>query len=169
MTSEPISEQQRKLKEQYRADPSSALHTMTVSGSVSQSNYTISLPTHGGDIEAGLHTAAGGPGTHACSGDMLLEALVGCAGVTLAAVATAMRISISHAEITATGDLDFRGTMGVDPDTNVAFANLRLHFNLNTDASFESEAKLISLTEKYCVIFQTLSKQNTIATSTGSQ
>jgi uncharacterized OsmC-like protein len=169
MAPESIREQQSKLKEQYRAQPGSALHTMTVTGDVSQSTYTISLPTHTGNVEAGLHAAAGGPGTHACSGDMLLEALVGCAGVTLAAVATAMRISINKAAITATGDLDFRGTMGVEPKAAVGFENLRLHFDLNTDASQESEDKLISLTEKYCVIFQTLSTQNTITTSCGSK
>jgi uncharacterized OsmC-like protein len=169
MTPESISEKQSQLKEQYRAKPDSALHTMTVTGAVSQSTYTISLPTHAGDVDAGLHAAAGGPGTQACSGDMLLEALVGCAGVTLAAVATAMRISINKAEVTASGDLDFRGTMGVDPAAAVGFENLRLHFDLDTDASHESETKLISLTEKYCVIFQTLSTQNTITTSAGSQ
>ena len=169
MAPESIRDQQSKLREQYRAQPDSALHTMTVTGNVSQSTYTISLPTHAGDIEAGLHTAAGGPGNHACSGDMLLEALVGCAGVTLAAVATAMRISINKASITATGDLDFRGTMGVEPNASVGFENLRLYFDLDTDASQESEDKLISLTENYCVIFQTLSTQNTITTSTGSQ
>ena len=166
MTSESIRKQQSKLKDQYLAHPSSAFHTLTVTGEVSQSSYTISLPTHAGEVEAGLHAAAGGPGTQACSGDMLLEALVGCAGVTLAAVATAMRISVKHAEITATGDLDFRGTMGVDPSASVGFSNLRLHFDLKTDASLESSAKLISLTEKYCVIYQTLSTQNTITTST---
>jgi len=169
MTSESISERQSNLKEQYRAKPDSAIYTMTATGTVSQSKYTISLPTHAGDIEAGLHTAAGGLGTHACSGDMLLEALVGCAGVTLGAVATSMRISITKAQITATGDLDFRGTLGVDPNASVGFENLRLNFDLNTDASLESEDKLISLTEKYCVIYQTLATQNAIATSTGTE
>ncbi len=94
--------------------------------------------------------------------------MVGCAGVTLAAVATAMRITINKADITATGELDFRGTLGVDPNASVGFNNLQLHFNLSTDASLESEAKLISLTEKYCVIYQTLSTRNTVATSTGT-
>ena len=168
MTSESIREQQGILKEQYRTQPSSAIQTMTVTGNVSQSTYTIKLPTHAGEVEAGLHTAAGGSGTHACSGDMLLEALVGCAGVTLAAVATAMRITINKADITATGELDFRGTLGVDPNASVGFNNLQLHFNLSTDATLESEAKLISLTEKYCVIYQTLSTRNTVATSTGT-
>jgi uncharacterized OsmC-like protein len=169
MATESVREQQSKLKEQYRSQPGSALHAMTVTGNVSQSTYTISLPTHAGDVEAGLHTAAGGSGRHACSGDMLLEALVGCAGVTLAAVATAMRITIDKAEVTATGDLDFRGTMGVDPNASVGFENLKLNFDLETSASQDSQAKLISLTEKYCVIYQTLSTQNTITTSTGAQ
>ena len=121
MTSESIREQQSKLKAQYQDDPGSALHTMAVTGEVSQPSYTIKLPTHIGDVVAGLHTAAGGDGSHACSGDMLLEALIGCAGVTLAAVATAMRITLNKADISATGDLDFRGTMGVDPEAAVVF------------------------------------------------
>ena len=165
MASESIREKQSELKEQYRVQPSSALHTMAVTGLVSQPDYTITLPTHTGDVVAGLHTAAGGPGTQSCSGDMLLEALVGCAGVTLAAVATAMRITLDKVEITATGDLDFRGTLGVAPDASIGFENLRLHFDLDTDASQDSQDKLISLTEKYCVIYQTLSTQNTITTS----
>ena len=169
MTSESIRDQQSKLKDQYRDHPESALHTMAVTGEVKQPSYTIRLPTHIGDVVAGLHTAAGGDGSQACSGDMLLEALIGCAGVTLAAVATAMRITLNKAEISASGDLDFRGTMGVDPVASVGFENLRLHFNLVTDAPQESVEKLISLTEKYCVIYQTLSKQNTITTSTGPQ
>ena len=169
MTSESIREQQSKLKDQYRDHPESALQTMAVTGEVTQPSYTIKLPTHIGDVVAGLHTAAGGDGSHACSGDMLLEALIGCAGVTLAAVATAMRITLSKAEISASGDLDFRGTMGVDPVASVGFENLRLHFDLDTDAPQESVEKLISLTEKYCVIYQTLSKQNPITTSTGRQ
>ena len=169
MTTESIREKQNRLKDQYRDQPESALHTMTVTGAVTQPNYTTKLPTHVGDVVAGLHTAAGGDGSHACSGDMLLEALIGCAGVTLAAVATAMRITVNKADITASGDLDFRGTMGVDPVASIGFENLRLHFALDTDALQESEEKLISLTEKYCVIYQTLSKQNTITTSTRPQ
>ena len=169
MASESIREKQSKLKEQYRVQPAAALHTMAVTGLVSQPTYTIKLPTHAGDVVAGLHTAAGGPGSHACSGDMLLEALVGCAGVTLAAVATAMRITLDKVEITATGDLDFRGTLGVDPDASIGFENLRLHFDLNTDASQDSQDKLISLTEKYCVIYQTLSTENAITPSAGVQ
>ncbi len=169
MTTESIREKQNRLKDQYRDQPESALHTMTVTGAVTQPTYTTKLPTHIGDVVAGLHTAAGGDGSHACSGDMLLEALIGCAGVTLAAVATAMRITLDKAEITASGDLDFRGTMGVDAGASVGFENLRLHFDLDTDAPPESEEKLISLTEKYCVIYQTLSKQNSITTSTGPQ
>jgi len=165
MAAESIREKQSKLKDQYRVQPDSAIHTMAVTGSVSQPTYTITLPTHAGDVVAGLHTAAGGPGTHACSGDMLLEALVGCAGVTLAAVATAMRITLNKVLITATGDLDFRGTLGVDAHASIGFENLRLQFDLDTDASQESQDKMISLTEKYCVIYQTLSTQNTITTS----
>ena len=168
MTSKSIREQQTKLKEQYRSQPESALQTMSATGNVSQATYSITLPTHAGTVEAGLHAAAGGSGTDACSGDMLLEALVGCAGVTLGAVATAMRITIDHATITASGDIDFRGTLGVDPAATVGFSNLRLHFNLNTDATVESEEKLISLTEKYCVIYQTLTTQNTITSTSGA-
>ena len=169
MNSKSIREQQSELKDQYRDKPESAIHSMTVTGEVTQPDYTIRIPTHIGDVVAGLHPAAGGNGSHACSGDMLLEALIGCAGVTLAAVATAMRITLNKAEITAAGDLDFRGTMGVDAGASVGFENLRLHFDLDTDALPESEEKLISLTEKYCVIYQTLSKQNSITTLTGSQ
>ena len=109
-------------------------------------------------VEAGLHPATGGSGTQACSGDMLLEALVACAGVTLKAVATAIGIELRDATITAEGDLDFRGTLGVSKDAPVGFREIRLKFDLDTDASAEQKKKLVELTERYCVVLQTIRK-----------
>lgn len=117
-------------------------------------------------VEAGLHPATGGDGLAACSGDMLLEALVACAGVTLSAVATALEIELADAWVHAEGDLDFRGTLGVDKSAPVGFRTIRLRFELETDASAEQLATLIKLTERYCVIFQTLSAPPSLEVST---
>ena len=117
-------------------------------------------------VEAGLHPATGGSGLQACSGDMLLEALVACAGVTLRAVATALQINLNDAKLTAEGDLDFRGTLGVAKDAPVGFRDIRLRFALDTDAPAESRAKLIELTERYCVVLQTLRRAPPVAVDT---
>ena len=119
---------------------------------------TCNVETGKGLLEAGLHPATGGSGLSACSGDMLLEALVACAGVTLAAVATAIGVDLRDATISAEGDLDFRGTLGVERDTPVGFAALRLKFDLDTDADEEQLSSLIKLTERYCVVYQTLAR-----------
>ena len=158
---------QAPLKSQYRTDPSSALLTLKSSGTLSSTSIACSLSS-GPAVSAakqkiaGLHPAAGGPDVEIsgelCSGDMLLEALVACAGVTLKAVATAMEIEIRHGEVKAEGDLDFRGTMGVDKTAPVGFVEIRLDFALDTDAEQAKVDKLVQLTERYCVVLQTISK-----------
>jgi uncharacterized OsmC-like protein len=142
------------LKEKYRNDPRSALVTLRAEGRAT--GLSCKVETGKALVEAGLHPATGGDGTAACSGDMLLEALVACAGVTLRAVATSIGIDLRDAKITAEGDLDFRGTLGVSKEAPVGFANLRLQFEVDTDASEEQTATLLRLTERYCVVLQTL-------------
>ena len=148
---------QAPLKAQYRERPETASVTLTAEGRVAE-NMTCKIETGKARVEAGLHPATGGDGQSACSADMLLEALVGCAGVTLNAVATALGIPLRDAKIRAEGDLDFRGALGVSKDVPVGFKEIRLHFDLDTDASEEQRANLIRLTERYCVVYQTLSK-----------
>jgi uncharacterized OsmC-like protein len=143
------------LKEQYRASPESALITLRASGRA-EAGLSCKVETGRAIVEAGLHPATGGDGSLACSGDMLLEALVACAGVTLRAVATAIGVELRDAVITAEGDLDFRGTLGVAKETPVGFQRIRIHFELTTDAPEEQVATLIRLTERYCVVYQTL-------------
>jgi len=147
---------QAPLKARYREDPTSAVVTLTASGEVGQENVACSVQTGRALVEAGLHAATGGDGLQACSGDMLLEALVACAGVTLKAVATSLGIQIRTGTIRAEGDLDFRGTLGVAKDAPVGFKAIRLTFELDTDASKDQLEKLLSLTERYCVVYQTL-------------
>ena len=147
---------QAPLKAQYRKRPETALITLRAEGRVGE-NVTCKIETGKARVAAGLHPATGGDGQSACSADMLLEALVGCAGVTLSAVATALGISLRDATIRAEGDLDFRGTLGVNKDVPVGFKQIRLNFDLDTDASEEQLATLIRLTERYCVVYQTLS------------
>jgi len=142
------------LKDQYRSDPASAMITLRAQGQASGLSCKVS--TGKALVEAGLHPATGGDGSSVCSGDMLLEALVACAGVTLRAVATSLGIDVREANITAEGDLDFRGTLGVSKEVPVGFANIRLRFALDTDASEEQQATLLKLTERYCVVLQTL-------------
>ena len=146
---------QAPLKVQYRDRPESALITLHAEGRVGE-NITCKIESGKARVEAGLHPATGGDGLSACSADMLLEALVGCAGVTLGAVATALDISLRNATIRAEGDLDFRGTLGVSKDVPVGFKQIRLNFDLDTDASEEQIATLLRLTERYCVVYQTL-------------
>src|ERR1700687_3057133 len=144
------------IKAQYRERPETALVTLSAEGRVGE-NITCKIETGKARVEAGLHPATGGDGQTACSADMLLEALVGCAGVTLRAVATALNIPLRGAIVRAEGDLDFRGTLGVSKDAPVGFKQIRLHFDVDTDATEEQLATLLRLTERYCVVYQTLS------------
>jgi uncharacterized OsmC-like protein len=146
---------QTPLKEQYRQTPSSALVTLRAHGRLGE-GVSCKIETGKALVDAGLHPATGGSGLAACSGDMLLEALVACAGVTLGAVATALGIDLREASLQAEGDLDFRGTLGVAKEVAVGFQNIRLQFTLDTDASQEQLDTLLRLTERYCVVYQTL-------------
>src|SRR5213075_1363979 len=157
MNADELRSLQAPLKAQYRERPETALVTLRAEGRVGE-NMTFKIETGKARVEAGLHPATGGDGQSACSADMLLEALVGCAGVTLRAVATALGISLRNGTITADGDLDFRGTLGASKDVPVGFKEIRLHFDLDTDASEEQLATLLRLTERYCVVYQTLSQ-----------
>jgi uncharacterized OsmC-like protein len=155
VTADELRSLQAPLKAQYRERPETALVTLRAKGRIG-GNITCKIETGKARVEAGLHPATGGDGLSACSADMLLEALVGCAGVTLRAVATALGIPLRDATIRAEGDLDFRGTLGVSKDVPVGFRQIRLHFDLETDASEEQLATLLRLTERYCVVYQTL-------------
>ena len=146
---------QAPLKERYRETPAAALVTLRARGRLGE-GVTCSIETGKALVAAGLHPATGGTGLAACSGDMLLEALVACAGVTLNAVATALGIELRDASLEAEGDLDFRGTLGVAKDAAVGFQAIRLAIRLDTDASEEQLATLLKLTERYCVVYQTL-------------
>lgn len=162
MNAEELKALQAPIKERYRKSPETALITLRAEGRTGD-NITCKIETGKGRGEAGLHPATGGDGSSACSADMLLEALVGCAGVTLGAVATALGIQLRDAIIRAEGDLDFRGTLGVSKEVPVGFRQIRLEFDLDTDASEEQIATLIRLTERYCVVYQTLSQPPKIA------
>jgi uncharacterized OsmC-like protein len=146
---------QKPLKDRYREEPESALLTLRAQGELDEQHIACSVATGRAIVEAGLHPATGGTGTLACSGDMLLEALVACAGVTLRSVATSMELDVSGS-VQAEGDLDFRGTLGVDREAPVGFTAIRLHFELSSDESEEALEKLLELTERYCVVGQTL-------------
>ena len=164
MNREQLRAVQSPLKDQYRTTPESALITLRAAGSLGD-NVTCSVETGRALVEAGLHRATGGTGLSACSGDMLLQALIACAGVTLSAVATSLGITVRGATLTAEGDLDFRGTLGVAKDAPVGFRHIRLAFDLTTDASEDQLATLIRLTERYCVVYQTLQHSPEIAVS----
>ena len=155
MKSEELRALQAPLKERYREQPEAALITLKARGRMGEA-VTCNIETGKALVKAGLHPATGGTGLLVCSGDMLLEALVACAGVTLGAVATALGIEIRKGAVRAEGDLDFRGTLGVDKETPVGFQRIRLYFDLETEASTEQLEKLIRLTERYCVVYQTL-------------
>ena len=146
---------QRPLKDRYAEDPSAAVVTLSASGTLGE-GVSCSVATGRAIAEAGLHPATGGDGTQLCSGDMLLEALAACAGVTLRAVATSLGIDVAAGTVTAAGDLDFRGTLAVARDAPVGFAAIRLRFDLETDADAEQLDTLVRLTERYCVVLQTL-------------
>lgn len=157
MNAEQLKALQAPLKRKYKDEPRSALITLKARSRIGE-GVTCKLETGRALVEAGLHPATGGDGLSACSGDMLLEALVACAGVTLRAVATALGIDLRDATVSAEGDLDFRGTLAVDKAAPVGFQKIRLHFELDTDASPDQLASLLKLTERYCVVYQTLSK-----------
>jgi len=156
MNADELRALQQPLKSEYKENPASAQVTLSSTGQLNVARLVCGLDTHAGAIEAGLHPKAGGDGTLACSGDMLLEALVGCAGVTLSAVATAMSIEITEGSIAAEGDMDFRGTLGIDRETAIGFERIRLRFNLSSPAEQAQLEKLVQLTERYCVVYQTL-------------
>ena len=156
MNADELRALQAPLKARYRERPETALVTLHAQGRIGE-GITCKIETGKARVDAGLHPATGGDGLSACSADMLLEALVGCAGVTLRAVATALDVPLRRATVHAEGDLDFRGTLGVSKDVPVGFRQIRLEFDLDTDASDEQIATLIRLTERYCVVYQTLS------------
>jgi uncharacterized OsmC-like protein len=157
MNREQLVALQAPLKEDYRADPGRALVTLRAEGRLEEQEIACSVVTGRALVEAGLHPATGGSGALACSGDMLLQALVACAGVTLRSVATSLEVDVAGA-LCAEGELDFRGTLGVDRDAPVGFSSIRLTFDLKTDASEEQLATLMRLTERYCVVGQTLAR-----------
>ena len=165
MKAEDLRAVQAPLKERYRERPSAALITLRAQGRLGD-GVTCRIETGKALVAAGLHPATGGTGLGACSGDMLLEALAACAGVTMNAVATALGIELRDAWVQAEGDLDFRGTLGLSKETPVGFQNIRLRFTLDTDASQEDVATLVRLTERYCVVYQTLAHAPAVVVTT---
>ena len=158
---------QAPLKDQYRSTPDAALITLRAAGDLG-AGVSCSIQTGKALVEAGLHPATGGDGSLACSGDMLLEALVACAGVTMRSVATSLGLEVSGT-VRAEGDLDFRGTLAVDKETLVGFTDIRLVFDLHSTASEEELATLLRLTERYCVVFQTLARPPTLSAALGQR
>ena len=150
---------QAPLKQRYRDNPDAAVITLKAKGEIGGEGLTCKVETGRALVEAGLHPATGGDGIALCSGDMLLEALAACAGVTLKAVATALEIPLRSGTVNAEGDLDFRGTLGVAKEVPVGFRSIRLSFDLDTDASPDQLATLLKLTERYCVVFQTINSK----------
>jgi uncharacterized OsmC-like protein len=155
MDASALKELQAPFKQRYREEPETAIITLKAEGEIAE-GVSCKVATGKALLEAGLHPATGGSGLQACSGDMLLEALVACAGVTLSAVATALEIPVRSGKVRAEGDLDFRGTLGVAKDAPVGFKEIRLRFELDSDASADQLATLQKLTERYCVVYQTL-------------
>ncbi len=147
---------QAPFKEKYRSDPKSALITLKAKGSIDNEAIACKVETGRALAVAGLHPGSGGSGLELCSGDMLLEALVACAGVTLKSVATAIEVPLKSGKVSAEGDLDFRGTLGIDKEAPVGFAEIRLRFDVDTDAPQEKLDLLLKLTERYCVVYQTV-------------
>jgi len=156
---------QAPIKERYKSDAGAALITLKAKGTLDDQNIACKVETGRALAVAGLHPATGGSGLELCSGDMLLEALVACAGVTLKAVSTALAIPLKSGTVSAEGDLDFRGTLGVDKEAPVGFRQIRLRFDVATDAPQEKLDQLLKLTERYCVVYQTLRQQATLALS----
>jgi uncharacterized OsmC-like protein len=165
MDATALRELQAPLKAKYREDPQAAVVTLKAEGDLASDGIACRVDTGHALIEAGLHPATGGTGLQACSGDMLLEALVACAGVTLRAVATALEFRLDGGRVRAEGDLDFRGTLGVDREAPVGFRDIRLVFDLDTDEPPERRDTLLRLTERYCVVLQTLRRPPPIAAS----
>ena len=159
---------QAPIKERYREEPGAALVTLKAEGRIGE-RVTCSIQTGKALVQAGLHPATGGPGTFACSGDMLLEALAACAGVTMAAVAISIGVNLRSGTVRAQGDLDFRGTLGVAKEVPVGFQRIRLDFELDTDATAEQCETLRRLTERYCVVYQTLRQPPPIGVSVTGQ
>jgi uncharacterized OsmC-like protein len=159
---------QAPLKEAYRLSPERAMVTLRASGSLDETAISCHVDTGRAMVEAGLHSATGGTGLQACSGDLLLQALVACAGVTLRAVSTALAIPVRGGQVRAEGDLDFRGTLGVSKDAPVGFRAIRLSFLLDTDATAEQLATLEKLTERYCVVLQTLRTPPAVSVQTST-
>jgi uncharacterized OsmC-like protein len=166
MNADEIRALQAPLKARYKEDPSSAVVTLRAEGNLGD-GISCSVETGRALVRAGLHPATGGTGELACSGDMLLQALVACAGVTMNAVATSLGIAIRRGSLVAEGDLDFRGTLGVAKDAPVGFRAIRLKIDVDSDASPEQVAKLIQLTERYCVVYQTLAGNPQLSMSNG--
>ncbi|HZZ00771.1 MAG TPA: OsmC family protein [Candidatus Baltobacteraceae bacterium] len=167
MQAETLRALQAPLKERYKSDPGSAVVTLHAHGRIGE-GVSCRVQTAKALVDAGLHPATGGDGTWVCSGDMLLEALVACAGVTLAAVATALGIALRGGNVRAEGDLDFRGTLGVAKDAPVGFSRISLHFDIDTDAPQEQVDALLRLTERYCVVYQTLCKPPQMSASSNT-
>ncbi len=165
MKAEDLRAIQAPLKAAYREQPGAALVTLRARAKLGDENITCKVETGRALVEAGLHPATGGDGLSVCSGDMLLEALAACAGVTLKAVATALDIPLRGGTVNAEGDLDFRGTLGVAKEAPVGFREIRLHFHLDTSASIEQISKLLQLTERYCVVYQTLRRPSPVSIS----
>jgi uncharacterized OsmC-like protein len=165
MKANELREMQAPLKERYRVVPKAALVTLRAQGRLGDERLTCKVETGRALVEAGLHPATGGDGLSACSGDMLLEALVACAGVTMRAVATALDIELRGGTVSAEGDLDFRGTLGVSREAPVGFRDIRLSFDLDTAAPADKIDSLIKLTERYCVVYQTLKTPAQLALS----
>jgi uncharacterized OsmC-like protein len=156
MDSTQLRAMQAPIKDRYRSDPQAAFITLKAKGSLENEGIACKVETGRALAVAGLHPATGGSGLELCSGDMLLEALVACAGVTLKSVATAIDVPLSSGHVSAEGDLDFRGTLGVDKEAPVGFAEIRLRFDVKTDAPQEKLDQLLKLTERYCVVYQTI-------------
>jgi len=159
---------QAPIKARYKDDPKAAVITLKAKGTLDDAHIVCKVETGRALAVAGLHPATGGSGLELCSGDMLLEALVACAGVTLKAVSTAIDCPIRSGTVTAEGDLDFRGTLGVAKDTPVGFADIRLRFHLETDAAQDRIDQLLKLTERYCVVFQTLARPPSLSLTVGA-
>jgi uncharacterized OsmC-like protein len=165
MTGDELRELQKPFKTKYRETPDAARITLSARGTLGDEKVVCNVETGRMLVQAGLHPGTGGDGLSVCSGDMLLEALVACAGVTLKGVATSLGIAIQKGTVIAEGDLDFRGTLGVAKDAPVGFESIRLRFELDTDATPENLQKLLSMTERYCVVYQTLSSGPKLAVS----
>jgi uncharacterized OsmC-like protein len=162
MTADELRTKQAPFKSQYKDNPAKALQTLSAQGTLAGEDLACTVQSFRGSLPAGLHPSTGGDGSAACSADMLLQALVGCAGVTLRAVATALGIQVRGGQVRAEGDLDFRGTLGVSKEAPVGFSAIRLAFDLDSDATSEQLETLLKLTKRYCVVYQTLVKSPAI-------